>query len=434
MNLLSKTNQKVAILGRGVSGRAADKLLSAKGVSCDFYDKKNRIFTKVDASSCSLVVQSPGFKPDHEWLKIAEDSGLEIVSEVDLGVSYSNHSQIVAITGTNGKTSLTSVLGHVFRKLKTPCFEAGNIGTPLSEAVADDLVEDKIVFHETSSFQAVSSKFFKPDFLLWTNFAPDHLDYHCTEKEYFLAKLRLANNCKTPSQVFIGTSVIKSAHKYGLDINPEFQIVVPLSPDALPQDIAFFYRSQPQLENLAFAICWSQLQGISKQQFFDALQGCEPFPHRLQKVNSIKDVCFWNDSKSTNLASTLAACKSFTKKITWIGGGKSKGQNVMEFASSLSPYLQTAFLIGETAKELSFQLTKFGIKSEICQNLKTAVQKAYNSTNKHGDIVFSPGFASFDMFSNYIDRGNSFESLVFDLKSAGQVTTKRNVNHLQAIH
>ncbi len=422
----------VAILGSGISGRAAEKLLASQGIESELFDEKSRNFKKRDANSCSFVVQSPGFRPDHQWVRQAIEAGKTVISEVDLGMQYSDHSEIIAITGTNGKTSLTSILGHIARKLKIPCIELGNIGIPLSEAVRNREVTKKIIFHETSSFQAASSQNFHPDCVLWTNFDTDHLDYHHSEKEYFLSKLKIANSCKNPRKVLIGSSVKETARKYGIQLNILFREIAPLSLEDCPVKIGSFHQSLPQLENLAFAIKWFEHKGISKSQCFDALQGYQPHPHRLKKVTTINEISFWNDSKSTNLASTLAACRSFPEKVIWIGGGKNKGQQIDKFSSSLYPYLQSVFLIGETSFELSKYFGQKGIKSEICENLKVAISEAFKCAKKCTNILFSPGFASFDMFANYSARGNSFESLVFDLKSALQVTTKLSTNHLQA--
>ena len=434
LDILEKDTRPVAILGAGVSGCAVQKLLSNRNKPSVLFDPKKQSFSNADAAVSALIVQSPGFSPGHEWIKIAKANDKEVFSEVDVGLSFSNHAEFVAITGTNGKTSLTSILGHICKILNIENIEVGNIGKPLSEAVATEDLRGKVVFHETSSFQSLSSHAIYPDSVLWTNFAPDHIDYHGTEKAYFLAKFKLAENCRSPENVFIGSSVVQYAQKYGLKLNPKFTILDKICRSDLPENIGFFHQSIPQLENLAFAIKWLASKGVSKTMFFEALQSYEPYPYRLQKVCEINDVSFWNDSKSTNLASTKAACKSFEKKVIWIGGGKEKGEELTNFSDHLSPYLHKAILIGDSARELFKLFNQIGIKVEICETLRTAIQKAYDSAKRYSDILFSPGFASFDMFSNYMERGNSFNSLVFDLKSSIQVSTKLSVNNFHASH
>ena len=210
-------------------------------------------------------MQSPGFSPGHEWIKIAKANDKEVFSEVDVGLSFSNHAEFIAITGTNGKTSLTSILGHIGKILNIENIQVGNIGKPLSKAVATEDLRGKVVFHETSSFQSLSSHAINPDSVLWTNFAPDHIDYHGTEKGYFLAKFKLAENCRSPENVFIGSSVLQFAKKHGLKLNPKFTILDKICRSDLPENIGFFHRSIPQLENLAFAIKWLASKGYRKQ-------------------------------------------------------------------------------------------------------------------------------------------------------------------------
>ena len=131
------------------------------------------------------------------------------------------------------------------------------------------------------------------------------------------------------------------------------------------------------------------------------------------------------------MASVVAACRSFSEKIIWIGGGKNKGQQASDFAKSLKPYLAGAFLIGEMSFPLNQCLVERGIKSTICKSLKDALHLAFEAAARQQKILFSPGFSSFDMFSNYSERGNSFKSLVFDLKRCSQEDTKLPVTHLQ---
>ena len=430
-DLLKRSTGSVAVLGNGLSGRAVEDLLNKEGYACDMFDQKDKLFGRENARNCSLVITSPGFPPSHEWIKLAEKEGKTIITELDLGMCYSRARSLVGITGTNGKTSLATILSHVANNLGLPSIALGNIGHPLASAEASGKTIGKNIFLETSSFQASQSTVLRLDSLLWTNFSPDHLDYHLSEREYFLAKLKLANRCKNSNNVWIGESVLSNAQKFGISINPNFQVVQSLGKKDIPLDVNPFFKSIPQSENLAFALQWTSGFGISHKQFFKALEGYEPEPHRLQKVDDVNQVSFWNDSKSTNLASVVAACRSFSEKIIWIGGGKNKGQQVSDFAKSLKPYLAGAFLIGEMSLPLNQCLMARGIKSTICKSLKDALHLAFQAAVRQQKILFSPGFSSFDMFSNYSVRGNSFKSLVFDLKRTSQEDTKLPVTHLQ---
>ena len=183
----------------------------------------------------------------------------------------------------------------------------------------------------------------------------------------------------------------------------------------LPRD--HFLNTYPQKQNLSLASAWLKNQGIAEDIIVDALLDYKPEPHRLSKVCSIDEVKFWNDSKSTNLGSVISACKSFPAKIIWIGGGKSKGEDLGEYARSLKPYVSHAFLFGESSTSLHQCMTDAGIFSTISRSLGEAVSQAYDAAQKAVDILFSPGFASFDHFKNYLERGNSFIRFVLDLKN-----------------
>ena len=429
--LLKESTGPVAVLGNGISGRAAKDLLHKKSQAQDMFDEKGKCFAQENARKCSLVVCSPGFSPDHPWIKLAKEEGKTIISELDLGICYSMERSLVGITGTNGKTSLATILNHVANQVGYSSMTLGNIGYPLTRAVADKGTNGKIIFLETSSFQATQSSCLCTDSLLWTNFTPDHLDYHKSEKEYFLAKLKLANDCKDASNVWVGESVISSAQRLGVSLNPDFKVVRSLTKQEIPRNLNSCFKSIPQLENLAFAIQWFDYLGISRNHFFEALDGYQLEPHRLQKIDCVNQVSFWNDSKSTNLASVLAACRSFSEKIIWIGGGKNKGQDANDFAKFLAPFLYRAYLIGEMSSAVNECLARRGIQSVSCKSLKDALHQAFQSATHKQNILFSPGFSSFDMFLNYAERGKTFKSLVFDLKRSTQETTNLNNNHLQ---
>ena len=236
-SLLSKSSAPVAVFGNGISGRAVKDLLEKKGYAFDIFDQKDKMFCRKNARNCSLVITSPGFPPSHEWIMLAEEEGKKIITELDLGVCYAMARSLAGITGTNGKTSLSTILSYVANKLGLPSIALGNIGYPLSSAVANGGTNGKIIFLETSSFQATQSSSLFTDSLLWTNFAPDHLDYHKSEKEYFLAKLKLANACKEASNVWVGESVISSAKSLKIPLNPNFKVVRSLTEQEVPHNL-----------------------------------------------------------------------------------------------------------------------------------------------------------------------------------------------------
>ena len=225
---------------------------------------------------------SPGFAPAHSWIQIAKEAKKACLSEIDLGLMFSSADEIVSVTGTNGKTSLTGILTHVSNRLQVPAQSLGNIGVALCDAVSKEQDQGKLIFHETSSFQCQHTNFFEPDSAIWINFAPDHLDYHGTVQEYFNSKLKLIHSCKNPDRVYLGTSVFH-ALKLGIPMNPLFRKIESIVPSEVPSGVSFFTELTPQLENLAFAFAWFSDKGFSKKEIVAGLDGYQPEPYRLQK-------------------------------------------------------------------------------------------------------------------------------------------------------
>ena len=414
-------HRPVAIFGAGISGNAASALLTQLGWDYEIYDEQERIFTNEKARECSIVICSPGFKKDHPWRQIAQNYEKEIITETDFAVNFTE-SKIIAVTGTNGKTTLATFLTHLWKTIGKSALTAGNIGVPLSQLVADGLDSKTTIFLETSSYQSEDLKYLRPKAVLWTNFDEDHLDYHETREKYFGAKSRLLE-LGTKETCLLGESVANFAKKNDIQLPPQSRIVKRSEGEELRLNHDCFLTSYPQLENIAIAYAFSREVGINRKFFFDAMETYKPEPHRLQKINTIGHATFWNDSKATNFSSALAACKNFDGNIFWIGGGRSKGGKIEEFASKLSPLVKKVFLIGESGKILSRLFTNESFPSVFCASLEEAVKKAFLAVTQKTNILLSPGFASFDSFKDYTDRGNSFINIVLDLKKIASMTT-----------
>lgn len=406
------TKQPVAIFGNGKSGQGSHALLRKIGWDSIIYDQAENDFCTSDARKASLVIYSPGFLPDHPWIELAQKSGKPVLSEVDFAAKFLD-TDVVAITGTNGKSSLTTILAHVWSKIGRTGFAGGNLGEPLSSILANQNTCQSTLFLEMSSFQARGLQVLKPTHTLWTNYSADHLNYHGSLRDYFLSKYKLVERTD-PRSVWLTQQVVEAAGKFSVKIPDGVNIVPEISID-LPQN--HFLQTYPQKQNLSLACAWLKNQGITENLIGDALLDYKPEPHRLSKVCSIDEVDFWNDSKSTNLGSVISACKSFREKIIWIGGGQSKGEDLGQYARCLKPYVSHAFLFGESSISLKNWMSEAGIVSTICKSLSEAISWAFETAQKAVDILFSPGFASFDHFKNYLDRGNSFIQLVLDLKN-----------------
>ena len=181
------TKKPVAILGNGKSGQGALALLRKIGWDSVIYDQLENDFCASDVGKTSLVIYSPGFVSDHPWIELAQNSGKPVLSEVDFAAKFLD-TDIVAITGTNGKSSLTTILAHVWNKIGRDCFAGGNLGEPLSSILTNQDTSKSILFLEMSSFQARGLQVLKPAHTLWTNYSADHLNYHGSLRDYFLSK------------------------------------------------------------------------------------------------------------------------------------------------------------------------------------------------------------------------------------------------------
>lgn len=418
--LRARVKRPVAIFGDGVSGRAVAGLLRRQGIGYRVYDEYSKgpgiaRFDKQAVQRHDLVIFSPGFSPDNSWLRLAGEHGLLCLGETDFGSLYWRGA-ILAVTGTNGKTTLTDFLTRCLMQEGVSALAAGNIGIPLCTAAGEFLGRDSLAVCEVSSFQAESMRYFNAHALLWTNFAEDHLDRYSDMKAYFMAKFRLVERLVRP-RLIVGKSVVEYARHFGC-VLPAYTVVVDVEREAHRLPAQTVFSTQPQAENYLVALHYWEKEGFTPATLEKVARGYHPPTHRLAVVNEIKGVSYWNDSKATNFSAALAALNGFPEKVIWIAGGKSKGGDLDAFIQAAAPKVRYALLIGQTAPLLHEKLTALGVSSRVYENLDAAVDAAAAMAQPAESVVFSPGFASFDMFKHFGDRGNRFEEAVFRLKNA----------------
>jgi UDP-N-acetylmuramoylalanine--D-glutamate ligase len=411
----------VAVLGAGVSGRGVCALLHRLGWKFRVYDEAGIQLSPAKLRSSSLVVVSPGFRPDHPWLLLARQMKIRVLGELDFASCFTA-SPITAITGTNGKTTVATLLHHALGKLGHITSTAGNIGLPLSQFVADQVDLNSRILLEVSSFQSRNISYLTPDRGIWTNFAEDHLDYHGTMEDYFVSKLSLLQRCK--GEIFVGKSVLAWANRFSLTLPDSVQVISPSRQTGHSFDNEHFLGSHPQRENYALALAYGGSLGIPEEEFFLACQDYKAEPHRLAKIHQIDEISFWNDSKATNFDAVIAACKSMRDPIFWIGGGQSKGVMMDEFSRELSQYISKAFVLGDVGEEMTAKINAFGTPASQCFSLKEAVESAFNEANGRVSILLSPGFSSFDQFRNFEERGETFNRCVQELKKRFATSTQ----------
>ena len=435
-------NQKVLIWGLGKSGRGVLSylldtsnlifLFDDNGVNKEWAQNYNVFviekMTKQIAESMDIIVISPSVKIN-ELLKYAISKGVQVMPELEF--AYRNcKNTFYAITGTNGKTTTTSILGHIVSCAKRRVTVAGNIGVAVSSVISKQTKKDAFVC-EVSSFQLENIDRFKPHIAAITNITVDHLDFHKTFKNYISAKYKIAKNMTIHDYLVlnkdcnISQKIISPAQRYYFGFeklkgtycidNTIYFSDKKTTKIIDVKDIKLLGRHN--IENIMCAITMAMLMKIKPKIIKKAISSFEALPHRLQQVACINGVTFINDSKATNIDSTITAINSMVKSTHLILGGSDKGYEFDEiFKSDLSNVIQiyaygaTASKIVEAAKRQNY----LNITSYKC--LKDAVMASFDNARDNEVVLLSPATASFDEFENYVDRGLSFEKYCKELE------------------
>ncbi len=399
----------MAVLGAGVSGRSAARLLEAEGYSVRVFDEKAGDVFDPGAGDFARVVVSPGFAPAHEWRHRAAAAGLPVMGETALSASRWP-GELLCVTGTNGKTTLVRFLQAALEGAGESARACGNIGLPLADLCLDDPRAGTWAICETSSFQLYDWPSVSCRAGFWTNFGCDHLDWHPSIKAYFAAKWRLL---ESGARVFAGPSVEAWAAKCGRSLPPNLSIVPEERCSGGEQGI---FRMSPWNELFALAAAWWAEEGLPWMALTDAARSFRLSPHRLEDVGEVRGVRFVNDSKATNPHAVAAALRSVPGPVHWIGGGSFKGEDMDAFARILAERIATADTFGLTGKELAGRLSGLGVDTSWHEGLVRAFSSAVRRADRSGTVLLSPGFASFDQFSGYAERGDLFRRLATELR------------------
>ena len=432
-------DQNVAVLGAGLSGMAAALLLKDEGANVTVLDSADE--TKLlkstvdtlrgqnvrvvsgeaadhDSAKYDFVVLSPGIDPASPLAQNFSSRKIDIIGELELGWR-SAEAPVIAITGTNGKTTTTEMLAQMLNDCGQKTIACGNIGKPLSE-VARQKGKYDVLTVEVSSFQLETIKTFRPSVALWLNFAPDHLDRYRSVAEYRAAKLRLFEY-QTADDVAVvnavetlpslkARTITFSAYANRADFRlSEGAIVFENQPVLRMSQTKL--RGSHNIENLMATLATGHARGIPFEKMVPSLSTYEPRPHRCEFVRQIGGVDYINDSKATNLDAVEKALLAQTKPVVLIAGGKDKGFDFVPLRNLVKEKVRASVLIGEMAQRIAHDW-KDAVPTEFATSLADAVARAH-ATAKSGEIVlFSPGTSSFDMFKSYADRGDQFRALV----------------------
>ncbi len=434
--------KKAAVLGAGLSGTAAAQLLKAKGADVTMLDSaaENKLLKSTienlrakdvrvicgpeadrDTTAYDLVVLSPGIDPASSLAKNFSGRKIDIIGELELGFR-SCTVPIIAITGTNGKTTTTELTAQMLNACGQRTIACGNIGKPLSEVVRESEKYDVLTV-EVSSFQLETIKSFRPSIAVWLNFAPDHLDRYRAVADYRAAKLRLFEN-QTADDVAVvnageslpkiaGRATTFSAYTDKADFRLAQGAIV--YRDTIVLRLAETkLRGSHNIENLMAALAIGLARKLSFSEMVPSLRSYEPQPHRCEFVRTVGGVDYINDSKATNLDAVEKALLAQSKTVILIAGGKDKGFTFDPLRPLVKEKVRSTILIGEMAERIARDWSA-EVKSEIATSLADAVERAH-AIAKPGEVVlFSPGTSSFDMFKSYADRGDQFRALVHAL-------------------
>ena len=384
--------------------------------------------------SADSVIKSPGIPDENEMVRKIRSKGIEVMSEIEFAYRYKCDSKVIAITGSNGKTTTTAITYHLCKLAGKDCAMVGNIGFSFARQVAED--PKKLYVVEVSSFQLDDVKTFRPDVAVITNITEDHLDrYNYDVNNYIKSKFRITEN-QMESDVFIYNMEDETTANYLKQHFVKSKVAPITMRKELPEG-AYLSNAQMhikwkgeemQMSVEDFAIKGKHNQynsmaasmagtaiGIRKEKIREALQTFESLEHRMESVAVIRGVEFINDSKATNVNSTWYALETMKKPVILILGGVDKGNDYTAMKELVTEKVKAIVCMGSENRKIHEAFGDIVSLIVNTENAKDAVQSAFHFAEKGDVVLLSPACASFDLFKNYEDRGNQFKQAVKDL-------------------
>jgi UDP-N-acetylmuramoylalanine--D-glutamate ligase len=444
-------NKRLVILGGGESGVGAAVLAKQKGYDVFLFDEgslkvgyRNELeaaaipYAEKDVDealilSADEVVKSPGIPEKNEWVKKVRTKGIPVISEIELAYRYKGDSKIIAITGSNGKSTTTALIYHICKVAEMDCALVGNIGYSFAKQIAED--PKSLYVAEISSFQLDDIKTFRPDVAILLNITEDHLDrYDYQFEKYIAAKFRIAMN-QTSADYFIynldDEIIMKSfsqhkiiSNKIPISMKQEVKEGGYIQNDEMHVNVNGEQQSMSvydfalkgkhnQYNTMAAGVAGATMD-IRKNKIREAVQTFQSLEHRMESVTIVRGVEFINDSKATNVNSTWYALESMTKPTVLILGGIDKGNDYSLIKELVEEKVKAIVCMG-TDNHKIHEAFDGVVKVVDTGSAENAVQTSYELSVPGDAVLLSPACASFDLFKNYEDRGLQFKEAVKNL-------------------
>lgn len=440
-NLGGINMKKVLVYGLGVTGISSVKALDKLGYDVYTYDKNKKNIkelegynyspisdSKINDLKVDFVIKSPGIKPSDEVVKILEKEN-EIISDIEASERLFADKEKIAITGTNGKTSTTSMVAHIINECGENAYTVGNIG----EGILWQMYEKKGVFvEELSSFQLHDTLTYKPHIGAILNIKEDHIDWHGSFEDYIKSKLKLAANQDENDFLVINHEdeiTMKDKEDFKAQIY-EFSSLNIVSRGLFLKDNIIYLEDKDikdrevldvrdlsvigrhNYENVMAAILLTYLYGIKLEDIVKAIKTFKSISHRLEYVRTLSGIDFYNDSKGTNVDSSVKAIESFDRPIIIIAGGYDKHIDYTDFVKAFKKNGKLMVLMGETKYKLKELCDKYKVNYILVNDMKEAINTAYKKGEEKDVVLLSPASASWDMYKSYEIRGDEFKTLV----------------------
>ncbi|NPB05910.1 MAG: UDP-N-acetylmuramoyl-L-alanine--D-glutamate ligase [Aquificae bacterium] len=406
------------IFGKGRSGRAASLLLSKRGIPHRLVDDGDPLW-RSELRKAQTVVVSPGIPPRHAVFKLASLLKKELIGETELAYRFWRGS-VVAVTGTDGKSTATRLAYLVLSSTLPSVFEGGNTGVPFSELVAKG--GSGLAVLEVSSFQGYTLRFFRPQAGAFLNFAPDHLDWHTDLDDYLRGKYRIFHRQRPGDLLILNGSderVLEtpSAARKVLFDHPAGEVRIRPDGRVYLGDLLLFegrkvkLKGAHNLRNAAVAAVLGLEFGVPLKRIREVLYSFEGLPYRLQYLGRFAGARFYNDSKSTTPNALRAALEAVEGPVVLVFGGKDKGADFSPLRGLFKRKVWRALAFGENAPKLK---ETFGdlVEVKVLKNLEEVFGELRKLPLEGKTVLFSPGAASFDLYSSYAERGEHFNRLV----------------------